>query len=208
MEIGIIKIQLVEWSWEGLLGLGLFIGALYLLKIVLTNGVKATVEQSVKSEFDQRLERFKTDLVQEIEILKAALARSQPYFIKQMQALEELNRIFRGILPVRGNPHMEWSDACEDIAISFGKHRDALRKFLADFSTVIPSSISDKLDTACDLANEGTFKVRRNEERDFVWLDDVLDDAEKFYEIIQETVKELQAARDAQVDTRVPPKAP
>jgi hypothetical protein len=46
--------------------------------------------------------------------LKASLGKSQTLF----KALAALRRIFRGILPKKIHPNLEWNDASENISIS------------------------------------------------------------------------------------------
>jgi hypothetical protein len=140
-----------------------------------------------------------------LEKLKTSLANSQTVFSRQLEALIALRSLFRSVYPKKTDPEMDWHDACEAIAGSFGEHADALDGFLRLHAAVLPNDVLSKIESAAVMASDGVFESSWDRSGNSVEpTDDATKTADKLVDILKEAVSELQKAIDAQIPGRTP----
>lgn len=112
--------------------------------------------QDHKGQLDKLLETRKSELSNEAERLKLSLKRQELIFNREIEAADALMKLHRDIYPKHSRPDMEWTDACEDIALRLGQVEGSLDDFLANHSAVIGDDVRAKVETA--LAQAGSEK--------------------------------------------------
>ncbi len=112
--------------------------------------------QAHKGQLDQLLDTHKSQLSNEAERLKLSLKRQELIFSREIEAADALIKLHRDLYPKHTRPDMEWTDACEDIALRLGQVESSLDTFLAHHSAVIGDDVRAKVETA--LAEAGSEK--------------------------------------------------
>jgi hypothetical protein len=184
-------------------GLVVFAGTLAFVIFMLRVFTKSSIEEAIKTEFSMGIEKYKSELQGELARLNASLGKSQTIFTRQLEALTALRRIFRGILPRKSHPAMEWHDACEDIALSFVKHANDLDEFLCSHSAALPTDVLRNVETAISIATDGQFEFRWENPPEPTR--EAIDAANKFWETVCTAVTSLQTTVDTQIGARGPP---
>jgi hypothetical protein len=192
--------HLLTGLWSVAVGGVSAVGVSFLFKTF----VKSGIEESVKLNFKKHLEDYRAQLRHEMEHFKASLRNAETVFVRQLEALTSLRRIFRKILPKPSTPHADWDDACQEIAHSFEKHADALDEFLGAYGAVLPPEVLQKIERAASHANEGSFRAFGRDHRagETEPTEEGIKMAEEFYDLVKGAVSDLQRVVDGQVATR------
>ncbi len=101
----------------------------------------------------------KAKLDSELESYKVGLRKSEFWFEREFEAAKELNSIYRDVIPRLGFPDMDFSDACDQIAMKFDELAGQLRRFLKSHGPVIPEEVVSLVQYARNLAEEGALEV-------------------------------------------------
>lgn len=96
-----------------------------------------------KTKYAQQLEEFKSNLTKETESHKLKLKKSELIFSKEFEATSALVSLVKDINPSHFQPNMEWYDACDAIAGSFGKIEKNLRNYIMVHGAVLPAAVMD-----------------------------------------------------------------
>jgi hypothetical protein len=147
-----------------------------------------------KAEHAKELERLRNSFIQDTESYKIKLKKSEFLFEKEFAAASEFVAFVERILPRRHYPEMEWSDACDWIAMDFEKIEQRLDDYLASHGAVLSKEVIDHIGKCRNTADEGKFDVRGGE---------VGSDANK---AANELYDELQKAKEmllSQVHTQI-----
>ena len=110
-----------------------------------------------KASLNQELERLKADLSKETETYKLRLKKQELIFNKELDAANDFMKLHREIRPSYSFPHMEWDDACEDVAQRLNKIETALESFLVRHGAVIKTSTRKLLSECHSLASNYKF---------------------------------------------------
>ena len=102
-------------------------------------------------------EKAKLDL--DIESYKVKLRKSEFLFEKEYEATSEFVALLRSILPRHSYPDMDWYEACDHIAHTFGKIELKIDNYLATHGAVLSDTIVDLLVTAMGIAGETQFQI-------------------------------------------------
>lgn len=155
--------------------------------------VKSGVESAIAHGFNRKLEAE-----------KVSLKKSEVYFERQLEALSQLQTFSRKIVPRRRDPHMVWSEACEEIAEDFAKHEGRLIDFLCRYEAVLPPEVAADVEAAISVASDGQFQ--------FVWNGpqlaapeptyDAIQSADKLCDLVKDAIRKLQAHVDAQAGVK------
>ena len=188
-------------------GLGVFVVALLFGGYfwILRMFAKSFIEQTLRTEFQKGIELYKTEMSVQVELVKAALNKSQSIFSKQLESLATLRRMHRKILPKKDHPEMDWDEACTRIAHYFSRHADTLDEFLCNFSSVLPKDIIAKIETAIVVATPSII-YDALDSGEYEQSSQGISDANRFYELISNAVEALQKVVDQQlaVTTGIP----
>ena len=105
------------------------------------------------------IQNEKKKLDEEMESYKIKLKKSEFIFEKEYEATSEFVALLRGILPRHSYPNMDWYEACDHIASSFGKIEHILNEYLAKHGAVLTDDIVDLLEESLGIVGEGQFEV-------------------------------------------------
>jgi hypothetical protein len=112
-----------------------------------------------KAKYAEQLEEFKKKLTLETESHKVRLKKSEFIFAKEFEAASSLVSLIKDITPTYSHPQMDWYDACDQIAHSFGKIEVLLRNYIRTNGAVLTTEIK-KLIAECEgIAGENNFDV-------------------------------------------------
>ena len=67
--------------------------------------------------------------------------------------------LIQSIQPTFAHPEMDWYEACDQIALSFGEHEKTLERFLGKHGAVLSEATRQKLGRCISLAAQGKFHV-------------------------------------------------
>jgi len=112
-----------------------------------------------KAKYAQALEDLKSRYLQDIEKYKTSLKKSEFIFEKEYQAASEFVALIQSIQPTFAHPEMDWYEACDQIALSFGEHEKTLERFLGKHGAVLSEATRQKLGRCISLAAQGKFHV-------------------------------------------------
>ena len=141
--------------WQTVLGLLTALGGGGLIVLSLSNWLGKVwadrLGEQLKASNTRELERIKAELLYDIESYKVKLKKSEFLFQKEFEAASEFSRLMQSIHPGFNHPMMDWYEACDFIARSFGSIERKLNVFLAKYSAalcdderkILTSSISD-----------------------------------------------------------------
>lgn len=148
--------------------------------------VKAGIKKAVEHNFDRKLED-----------IKSALKKSEVYFTVQLEALSNLRRIHRRILPKQRHPGADWTEACEDIAKEFSKHHHALDEFLCRYGAVLPQAVESNINDALMYTSDGQFEWTHNDGR-LAPTNQAIKLAGQLYHSVEEAVEQFQVVVNEQ----------
>ncbi len=112
-----------------------------------------------KAKYAEQLEEFKKKLTLETESHKVRLKKSELVFAKEFEAASSLVSLIKDLAPTYSHPQMDWYDACDDMARSFGKTEKLLRNYIRTTGAVLPTEVK-KLIAECEgIAAESNFDV-------------------------------------------------
>ena len=115
--------------------------------------------EQLKASNTQALERIKADFLREVESYKIKLKKSEFLFQKEFEAASEFSRLIQSIHPGFNHPMMDWYEACDVIAQSFGSIEFKLNGFLAKFGAVLTEDERKILTNAISDAGYGKFEA-------------------------------------------------
>lgn len=179
-------------------GLGT-LGTAFMLKTLVTSGIQKAVELN----FNKHLERYKATLNQELENLKSTLKNSEVFFIRQLEALSMLRSLYRKILPEKDYPDMEWTEALEKISDAYREHFNRLNDYLCSYDAVLPADVREKLESARYVISDVKFQfdpIIRNDNP--IPSSAALESAERFYNLVSESIELLQERIERQLGNR------
>jgi hypothetical protein len=112
-----------------------------------------------KAKYAEQMEEFKKKLTFETESHKVRLKKSELLFAKEFDAASSLVSLIKDITPTYSHPQMDWHQACDEIAHSFGKIEGLLRNYIRTNGAVLTAEIK-KLIAECEgIAGENNFDV-------------------------------------------------
>lgn len=136
------------------------------LRTYLSEKIKA----SIKSDYDKKLEDFKS------KIKQSEYIRNNRY-----AALKELYVLYDQICPEKTHPDMDWEDALSDITCGFESHSKQLKKFVRDYGFILDKDISELISDSISYAQNGKFEEDYHQ----------YDYAKKLYESVKEAKEKL-----------------
>jgi hypothetical protein len=101
---------------------------------------------------NQELESLRNRLLRETETFKLELKKAEFFFRKEFEATSELVALMREVEPVPFFEEMEWSDACDHIALNFKSIERNLHSYLAKYGAVLPNDVRKLLEECLVLA--------------------------------------------------------
>lgn len=120
-------------------------------------------ESEMKARTDAEIERLRNELLRSAESYKVQLKKSEFLFQKEFEAASAFTALFQSLHPGFNHPHMDWNDACDEIAHDFGKIEIRLGDFLAKFGSVLTDEERKILTAAMSDAGFGKFDVSDGE---------------------------------------------
>lgn len=87
---------------------------------------------------------------------------------RRYEAMRELGAFRMSCLPKKSHPDMEWSDACDEIALYLDNHAEYLRTFRQRFAGVLPREVDDCVATAEAKAVDGAFDLSKLPDEPFI----------------------------------------
>ena len=112
-----------------------------------------------KAKYAEQLEDFKRNLTLETESHKVRLKKSELIFAKEFDAASSLVSLIKEITPTYSHPQMDWHDACDQMAQSFGKMEGYFRNYIRTNGAVLSAEVK-KLIAECEgIAGENNFDV-------------------------------------------------
>jgi len=154
------------------------VGMSFILKVFLENGIK----QSVGAVYKRQLENH-----------KFLLKNSEKVFQFKLDASKALYRVFHNIMPKKTHPDMEWDEASEEIALSFGKHEDALDEFLCEYQSTLSPGILERIRKAINACSDGRFEYYWDSVAEDVSCNETAKEkATELYEALKEAVELLR----------------
>ncbi len=157
-----------------------------LLEKLITRDTKL-FESQLKAKTDAEIERLKNELIHNVERYKVQLKKSEFLFQKEFEAASAFSALLQSIHPGFNHPLMDWYEACDEIALDFGKSEIRLNDFLTKFGAVLTDAERTILLNAISEAGFGKFDIRENGEVDV----DTNRKAGEFYESLQTLEKQL-----------------
>jgi hypothetical protein len=122
--------------------------------------------ESDKAKYAAELESVKARFVADTERYKTSLKKSEFLFEKEYEAASEFVNIARAMRPTYAHPDMDWYEACDEIARSFGEHGRILEQFIAKHGAVLGKDVRGRLGSCIATAAEGKFRVGSDGEVD------------------------------------------
>lgn len=126
--------------------------------IAATGGTAALVLKLFGDVISKGLvEKFKSDLQQEVESYKTKLKTSEFVFEKQYEAASEFITMKRGFLPRYRHPGMDWDDAREEMARDLGKIERQLDGYISTNAAILPEETLQSFRAAEGIVAEAKF---------------------------------------------------
>lgn len=129
----------------------------------LGNVWEKRIIQNEKREIDQYLQLEKGKISAAIEKYKTGLEKSQFIFQKQYEAASELTSLYHKILPSHTNPEMDWSEACDEVALRFAENEISLKSFMSAHGAILDKQQEDLLAECIYICGSNKFIVSSGE---------------------------------------------
>lgn len=120
-------------------------------------------ESDLKAKADAEIERLRNELARSVESYKVQLKKSEFLFQKEFEAASSFSALLQSIHPGFNHPWMDWYEACDKIAESFGKIEIRLSDFLAKYGAVLTDEERGLLTSAISDAGYGKFDITDGE---------------------------------------------
>lgn len=114
--------------------------------------ISEKIKSSIKSEYDRKLEDFKSKIKQ-LEFLRDS----------RYEALRDLISIYYKIYPELRFPDMEWEDALSDIADDFKNHKKLLTDFMKSHGHVMDKELTELIEFGILQCEQGIFEDDHNQ---------------------------------------------
>lgn len=134
-----------------------FLGKSLLEKIIIRDTKIFEANLSLQTQVE--IDRFKSELTKNIESYKIQLKKSEVFFLRELEAASNFSSFFHSLLPGYNNPSMDWHDACDAMAMDFGKIESRLADFMAKHGAVLNDEERAVLVDAISDAGYGKFDV-------------------------------------------------
>lgn len=112
-----------------------------------------------KAKYAVNLEAFKKELLLESESYKTRLKKSELIFAMELDAASALVALIRDISPTYTHSTMDWYDACNEIALNFGKIELLIGAYLRAHGAVLSESVKDLLSSCYGIAGKNQFEI-------------------------------------------------
>lgn len=149
VEVGLFIISSLGGGVAIVFSLSNFFGKLWANKLM----AKETAQHS------RDLESLRSQLLKDTESYKIKLKKSELIFEKEFEAASEFVSLIRGFTPTFGHPHMEWYEACDEIAYDFEKIEPRLDGFLSKHGAVLPEDVKDGISECIAMAGQEKFEI-------------------------------------------------
>lgn len=116
------------------------------------------------AKHSQDLERLRKELSRGLESHKVKLRKSELVFEKEFEAASQLVALIRGFLPTYRHPHMDWHEACKEIAFDLEQIEYGLDGFLSKHGAVLPDEVKEHLGSCTGIAADNKFEITSVEE--------------------------------------------
>lgn len=143
------------------------------------------------------LERLREELSRGLESHKVKLRKSELVFEKEFEAASQLVALIRGFLPTYRHPHMDWHEACEEIAFDLEKIESGLDGFLSKHGAVLPTEVKEHLGSCTGIAADNKFEIASVEE--MYVPDSAIDAADKVFKELWEAEEKMLSHIKSQV---------
>lgn len=145
----------MDWKTiiAGSISTGLLIigGVFFSFKTFLAEAIKKTIDNHYQSKYEE----FKNKIDKDMEIHRSHIRLYEFIYPKKLSALDELYELRENVLPERRTPDMEWEDACEEIAHSFGSFGKKVKSLIIKYGSILPDHIVDLLRSAMFACQNG-----------------------------------------------------
>jgi hypothetical protein len=111
---------------------------------------------------------------------------------RRVEVLNELWALRHRVLPPKRHPDMDWDEALEDIALNLGSHAVSLHDIVVRMGAMLPSRVTDALESAASAAQDGSFEVSRDNNPEV--SRQAREAAERMYDLLIEATKQLRAS--------------
>jgi len=115
-----------------------------------------------KADHVRELESLRHELLKESESYKVKLKKSEFIFQKEFEAASEFVALRRSFLPTYSHPDMDWYEACDAMALDFGKMEVELGAYLSKHGAVLDAEVTDAICRAIGLAAGHKFEASIN----------------------------------------------
>lgn len=122
------------------------------------------IAEKLRSENAKDLERVRSDFFRELESYRTKLRKSELIFEKEVDAVSAFVAMFYDIHPEHASPDMDFSEACDEIAMSFGSIEKKLKQYLIRYGAILIDDQRDLLKKSISTATAGKFELANSEE--------------------------------------------
>lgn len=151
--------DVLEIAGAVMISLGSAAGILFAFSSWLGHIWAERILSKEKAKYSEDLEAFKKQLLLETESHKTRLKKSELIFAKEFDAASALVALIRDISPTYSHPTMDWHDACDEIALNFGKIERLIGAYLRAHGAVLSEPVKDLLSSCYGIAGENQFEV-------------------------------------------------